>query len=65
MYSYIWFNKYYKPTGFSCIQLWICKYVTNNTMKPINVVPGRSKYLGKQAYLGLGEGTNIIYENSK
>ena len=26
-------------------------------MKPINVVPGRSKYLGKQVYLGLGEGT--------
>ena len=34
-------------------------------MKPINVVSGRSKYLGKQAYLGLGEGTNIIYENQK
>ena len=25
-------------------------------MKPINVVPGRSKYLGKQAYLGFGYG---------
>ena len=34
-------------------------------MKQINVVPGRSKYLGKHAYLGLGEGTNIIYENKK
>ena len=34
-------------------------------MKPINVVVGRSKYLGKQAYLNLGEGTNIIYENPK